>query len=200
MIQNKKELMQKIIVIILGSILSAFGIMTAIGAGFGGATLAVLWQGVSKATGLTIGQSSFLVAVIMILVSFFLDRKQIQIGTILYQIVYSSFVDVFAKVHLVTSLMAVNFVIMLIGIFLFAVGTALYASADLGRGSYEALTFSIVTRSGKQVTTIRMILDAAVVILGVLMGGKFGLCTICTILLSGPLIQKTLQVIHSLQK
>lgn len=66
-----------------------------------------------------------------------------------------------------------------------------YAAASLGRGSYEALTFSLAEKNGWQVKTVRMILDLVMVVAGVLLGGKFGVCTIVTILISGPMIQFT---------
>lgn len=65
------------------------------------------------------------------------------------------------------------------------------AAASLGRGSYEALTFSLAEKNGWQVKTVRMILDLVMVVAGVLLGGKFGVCTIVTILISGPMIQFT---------
>lgn len=74
---------------------------------------------------------------------------------------------------------------------LFALGTGFYAAASLGRGSYEALTFSLAEKNGWQVKIVRMILDAIMVIVGVLLGEKFGICTIVTIIISGPIIQFT---------
>ena len=74
---------------------------------------------------------------------------------------------------------------------LFAVGTGVYAAASLGRGSYEALTFSLAEKNGWQVKAVRMILDIVMVLTGVLLGGKFGICTIVTIIISGPVIQFT---------
>ena len=41
--------------IVVGSILAAYGLTLAVYAGFGGATLAIFWQGVANLTGLTIG-------------------------------------------------------------------------------------------------------------------------------------------------
>ena len=38
----------KLIIIVAGSVVAAYGITLALYAGFGGATLAVLWQGISK--------------------------------------------------------------------------------------------------------------------------------------------------------
>ena len=59
----------------------------------------------------------------MILFAPIYDKSQIHIGTVLYQIVYSTCVD------------------------LFAVGTGLYASAFLDRGSYKAVTFALAEKN-----------------------------------------------------
>lgn len=186
---SKSEWMKKIIIIVVGSIIAAYGITLALYAGFGGATLAVLWQGISKTFHISIGMASLIVAIVMIVFVFFYDRSQIHIGTILYQIVYSLCVDLFANVHVYSTHLWVNSLIMLLGVVFFAIGTGFYAAASLGRGSYEALTFSLAEKNGWQVKVVRMILDMLMVIAGVLLGGKFGICTIVTIIISGPVIQ-----------
>lgn len=186
---SKPEWMKKIIIIVVGSIIAAYGITLALYAGFGGATLAVLWQGISKTFHISIGMASLIVAIVMIVFVFFYDRSQIHIGTILYQIVYSLCVDLFANVHVYSTHLWVNALIMLLGVVFFAIGTGFYAAASLGRGSYEALTFSLAEKNGWQVKVVRMILDMLMVIAGVILGGKFGICTIVTIIISGPVIQ-----------
>lgn len=197
---HKTEWMKKIMIIIIGSIIAAYGITLAMYAGFGGATLAVLWQGISKTFHISIGMASLIVAVVMLVFVLFYDRSQIHIGTVLYQIVYSFCVDLFAKVHVYSTHMWINAILMLLGITFFAIGTGGYAAASLGRGSYEALTFSLAEKNGWQVKVVRILLDVVIVISGVLLGGKFGICTIVTILISGPIIQftasKTKAVFH----
>ena len=128
---------------------------------------------------------------IMIVFVFFYDRSQLNIGTILYQLVYSFCVDLFADAHVYSTHLWLNAVIMLLGVMLFAVGTGFYASASMGRGSYEALTFSLAEKNHWQVKGVRMVLDVLMVIVGVVLGGKFGICAIATILFSGPVIQFT---------
>lgn len=188
---SRLEWIKKIIIIVIGSIVAAYGITLALYAGFGGATLAVLWQGISKTFHVSIGMASMIVAVIMIVFAFFYDRSQIHIGTILYQIVYSLCVDLFANMHVYSTHVWVNALIMLMGVMLFAIGTGIYAAASLGRGSYEAVTFSFAEKNGWQVKVVRMVLDIVMVIVGVILGGKFGVCTIVTIIISGPVIQFT---------
>ena len=84
-----KNWWKKIVVIVIGSMIAAYGITLALYAGFGGATLAVLWQGLSETFHMSIGMASFMVALGMILFVVIYDRSQIHIGTVLYQIVYS---------------------------------------------------------------------------------------------------------------
>ena len=188
---SKLEWIIKLIIIVVGSVVAAYGITLALYAGFGGATLAVLWQGISKTFHVSIGMASMIVAIVMIVFAFFYDRSQIHIGTILYQIVYSFCVDLFANAHVYSTHIWVNALIMLLGIVLFAIGTGFYAAASLGRGSYEALTFSLAEKNNWQVKIVRMVLDVVMVVTGVMLGGKFGICTIVTILISGPVIQFT---------
>ena len=183
------DLLKKLAIIVIGSIIAAYGITLALYAGFGGATLAVLWQGIAKTFHLSIGMASFIVALGMILFALIYDKSQIHIGTVLYQIVYSTCVDLFSARHIYSTYRWINFFIMLLGVLLFAVGTGLYASASLGRGSYEAVTFALAEKNHWQVKIVRMALDILVVLIGVLLGGKFGLCTIITVIISGPIIQ-----------
>lgn len=190
-----KKYLIKTLTVIAGSIISAYGITLAIGAGFGGATLAILWQGLTNVTGMTIGTSSLVVAAAMIIFALFYDKKQINVGTILYQIIYSFFVDVFTKIQHYSDIKAVNFIIMLLGIIIFSFGTWLYSAADFGRGSYEAVTFSLAEKNGWKIKIVRMVLDILMVVIGVLLGGKFGICTVATVLLSGPVIQATVNTV-----
>lgn len=182
-------LIKKLAVIAIGSVIAAYGITLALYAGFGGATLAVLWQGIAKTFHLTVGTASFVVAVGMILFVFVYDKSQIHIGTVLYQIVYSFCIDLFADSHRYSTYRWVNFMIMVLGVMLFSVGVGLYASASLGRGSYEAVTFALAEKNNWQVRAVRISLDIIAVITGTLIGGVFGICTIVTVIISGPVIQ-----------
>ena len=58
---SSKNWLKKIVIIIVGSVIAAYGITLALYAGFGGATLAVLWQGISETFHISIGMASFVV-------------------------------------------------------------------------------------------------------------------------------------------
>ena len=187
------QITRQVVFVVVGSTVSAYGITLAIHAGFCSATLAVLWQGISKVSGLSLGGSSMLVAVIMIAIAWKFDPTQIGIGTILYQIVYSPLVDVFSILHRYSGFAPIDFVLMLTGIAIFAVGIGTYSATDLGRGSYEAFSFALAQRFNRGISKARIACDVSVVALGFVLGGVFGLCTICTIFMSGPIIGATVK-------
>ena len=191
-----KLFLQKLFLIVIGATAAAYGITLAIHAGFGGATLAIFWQGLSMTFSLTMGQVSFLTAVVMIVLSYFLDKKQIHIGTFLYQILYSPLVDLFSSIHRYSDSAVVNFFIMLAGIFIMAVGTGIYSAADFGKGSYDAMNFSLSSKTGLSISLTRIALDVTMSVTGLLLGGKIGLCTLATVFFTGPIVQKTVELLQ----
>ena len=180
---GKSNLFLRSILLVIGTMIAAFGIDLAINAGFGGATLAILWQGLSNVFPITIGQSSIIIAVAMVLFCWFYDRKQIHVGTLVYQLVYGFCIDIFEPYLIYSDNRMINFLLMLLGITFLSLGSALYSIADLGRGSYEAMTFALVNRRGWKISYTRIGLDIICVVTGFALGGKVGLCTIATILI-----------------
>ena len=55
--------------------------------------------------------------------------------------------------------------------------------------AYEAVTFALSEKNNWHVRTVRMILDIIMVVVSLLHGGKFGVCTIITVFISGTIIQ-----------
>ena len=190
----KKQLL-KLLIVVIGTAVAALGMDMAIYAGFGYATLAVLWQGIANTANITIGQASFIIAAAMVLFCWFYDRSQIHIGTIVYQIIYSLCIDWFAPYIQYGSSKPLNFLLMILGLVIFSLGSALYSVADFGKGSYEALTFAIVNKGKCSIQKVRIILDIICVLGGALLGGRIGLCTVATILLSGVLLQQFVRLL-----
>ena len=55
--------------------------------------------------------------------------------------------------------------------------------------------FRLQKKNGWKIKIVRMVLDILMVVIGVLLGGKFGICTVATVLLSGPVIQATVNAV-----
>lgn len=190
----KKQIL-KLLIVAIGTAVAALGMDMAIYADFGSATLAVLWQGIAQTVNITIGQASLIIAAAMVLFCWFYDRSQINIGTILYQVIYSICIDWFEPYIKYSSSKPINFLLMILGLIIFSLGSALYSVADFGKGSYEALTFAIVNKNKYSIQKVRIVLDIICVLSGALLGGKIGLCTVVTILVSGVLLQQFVKLL-----
>ena len=190
----KKQIL-KLLIVAIGTAVAALGMDMAIYAGFGSATLAVLWQGIAQTVNITIGQASLIIAAAMVLFCWFYDRSQINIGTILYQVIYGFCIDWFEPYIKYGSSKPINFLLMILGLIIFSLGSALYSVADFGKGSYEALTFAIVNKNKYSIQKVRIVLDIICVLSGALLGGKIGLCTVVTILVSGVLLQQFVKLL-----
>ena len=70
---------------------------------------------------------------------------------------------------------------MLLGIAIFSFGTGIYSAADFGRGSYEAVTFSLAEKNRWKIKIVRMVLDIIMVIIGVLLSGPIIQATVSTV-------------------
>jgi uncharacterized membrane protein YczE len=64
----------------------------------------------------------------------------------------------------------------------------MYIGANLGPGPRDGLMTAIVRR-GPSIRLTRVIMEVTVLVIGVLLGGTFGIGTILYALLMGPLVQ-----------
>lgn len=92
-------LARRLVLLVAGSVISAYGIALAIEAGFGNVALVVLRQSVSRTFGIAMGQASLATSLIMIGFAFLCDRRPSRMGTLVHQVVCNVFVDAFSRVH-----------------------------------------------------------------------------------------------------
>lgn len=189
-----KKLIRDLGIIVIGSIIAGIGISVAINAGYGSATLAILWQGMGIKLNLSLGAASIVTSILMLTFVFFYDISQIKIGTVVFQLLYSIAIDISNHyVHIVTGNPIINFLIMVLGLCTLSFGIGLYSATDRGRGPYEAVCFAITKKQGWQLKYVRIVADVSCVVLGWFMGGSAGVCTVMTILMVGPLVQRTVK-------
>lgn len=84
--------------------------------------------------------------------------------------------------------------LMVIGIAGNAVATGMYIGARLGPGPRDGLMTGLNRRTGRPIWVVRTSLEGAVVVLGWLLGGVFGVGTVLYAVAIGPLVQRLLPV------
>ncbi|UNO42705.1 hypothetical protein [Streptomyces sp. MST-110588] len=170
--------------------LALFGVSVALQlrAGLGLNAWDVFHQGVSRHTGLSLGTVVILASVAVLLLWIPL-RERPGIGTLSNVVLVGLCID--ATLHLLPSVRAlgVRVPLLLTGVVLNALATALYISARFGPGPRDGLMTGLCRRTGRTTRLVRTGIELTVLALGFVLGGTIGVGTVLYALAIGPLIQ-----------
>lgn len=154
----------------------------------------VLDQGISRSTGISLGASSVLVGVVVLLAWVPL-RQRPGLGTVSNVVVIGLALDASLAVLPEVSSWPARVLLVLAGTVLNAVATAAYIGVRLGPGPRDGLMTGLVRRTGRSVRAVRTGIEVVVVLAGVVLGGTLGPATVLYALTIGPLVQLLLPVL-----
>ena len=174
---NLKPKKLTVFYLIIGLILFGLGETLLVTAHIGVSPWFVLHQGLSFKTGYSIGITTFIVSIIVLLLWFPLKQKP-GIATILNTILISVVIDLSLPLlpqpeDFLLQLFQVMFGILIIGI-----GSGFYLVANLGPGPRDGLMTGINKQTNLSFSLIRTILELSAVGLGFYLGGIVGIGTI----------------------
>ena len=158
-----------------------------IASGFGVSPWTVLAQGIGEQTGYTVGESTFIVSVLVLLMWIPL-RETPGIGTILNVILIAMAIDVMAPFLPNPTETGPALIQTIIGIMVVGIGSGFYLTANLGPGPRDGWMTGIQQRSGWPIGRVRIGIEIVVLSLGIVLGGTFGWGTIMFALGIGPII------------
>jgi uncharacterized membrane protein YczE len=148
----------------------------------------VLHSGLTQWVPLTIGQIIIVVSFLVLLLWVPLREKP-GIGTFSNAVVLGLTADATLAVLTTPDGLAARTALMVGGVLLNGVATAMYIGSQLGRGPRDGLMTGLVRRTGWSIRLVRTSIEVSVVCLGLLLGGVAGLGTIVYALAIGPLTQ-----------
>ena len=190
-----KKIMSIIFRLLLGFICCAFGTVMAIQSNLGLSPWDVFHQGLSNITGLTIGQASIIVGLIVVTTTLLL-KLEIGLGTIANMIIIGFFIDLIIYIDIIPlSSTLFSGVLMLIGsLVMMAIGSYFYISCKMGCGPRDGLMVVLVRVTGKSVGVIRFFIELSVLIVGWLLGGKVGIGTLITVMTVGSCVKLVFKI------
>jgi len=147
----------------------------------------VLHLGLHRQLGISVGTASFAVGVVLLLLWLPL-RVRPGVGTLCNVVLVSVGVDAALAVLPPASSAAAATALVVSGIVLNAVATALYVGASLGPGPRDGLMTGLVARTGGSVRVVRITIEVLVVAAGWALGGTVGIATLAYALAIGPLV------------
>ncbi|MGA0342922.1 MAG: YczE/YyaS/YitT family protein [Arenicellales bacterium] len=148
-----------------------------IAAGLGVSPWTVLAQGVSLQTNWSVGVSTFVVSVAVLLLWWPL-RERPGLGTLSNAVVIAIAIDVMTPVLSGFESDWIRPVWVLIGVALIGLGSGLYLTANLGPGPRDGLMTGIQRRSGKPIGWVRAGIEILVLVAGWFLGGSVGVGTV----------------------
>ena len=116
-------------------------------------------------------------------------REMPGIGTISNAVVVGLSADATLAVLSEPDALWARIALMLGGVLLCGLASALYIGAQLGRGPRDGLMTGLSRRTGLSLRLVRTALEVAVVAIGLLLGGVLGIGTVVYALAIGPLTQ-----------
>lgn len=192
-----KASMLKLGRLLLGFTLCGGATVVALNSKLGVSPWDVLHQGLSKTIGITIGQASIMVSLIIILISLCI-KVQIGLGTISNIFVVGMLIDLINATGMipVSTNLVTGILMMLTSLLMMAVGCFLYIGCEMGCGPRDGLMVAIVNKTGKSIRLVRFCIEGGALLSGWVLGGKVGIGTFVTVIGMGYFMQAVFNFFH----
>ena len=176
-------------VIQIGFALFGLSIATMIRSNLGTSPWAVLEVAFSKLTGITPGRMSIIVGFVVLLGALAL-REKVGWGTLSNILFIGLWEDIFLRtIPSVENNLLIQACMLLAGIFMMGIASAIYIGVDAGAGPRDSLMLAIQRTTGVSLRLARGTIEIIIVLIGWLLGGPLGIGTVIFALLIGPSVQ-----------
>ncbi|WP_160672365.1 hypothetical protein [Clostridium sp. C8-1-8] len=176
-----KKILGIVIRMLLGFLLCACGTVMALNSRLGLSPWDVFHQGLTKVTGITLGQASIIVGIVIVIITSVLGLK-VGIGTIANMIVIGCFIDliIYTKLIPVCNSIGTGMLMMIGSLFVSAIGSYFYIGCEMGCGPRDGLMIALVKLTSKPISLIRFGIEMGALIIGWILGGFVGVGTFIT--------------------
>ena len=188
-----KPRLSTITILVTGLLIFGAGDAILIAAGVGNTPWTVLAEGMAVKIGWTVGQSTFLVSVLVLFLWIPLKEKP-GVGTILNAILIAAVIHYMEGVLPNPEKFEWQILQVLIGSILVGIGSGLYLTANLGPGPRDGWMTGIQRVTGIPIGRVRGSIEISVLVIGWLLGGTFGIGTIIFALIIGPVVASCLNL------
>ncbi len=182
-----------ITILVTGLLIFGAGDAILIAAGVGNTPWTVLAEGIAVKIGWTVGQSTFLVSVLVLFLWIPLKEKP-GVGTILNAILIAAVIHYMEGFLPNPEKFEWQILQVLVGSILVGIGSGLYLTANLGPGPRDGWMTGIQRVTGIPIGRVRGSIEISVLVIGWLLGGTFGIGTIIFALIIGPVVASCLNL------
>lgn len=203
--RSAKEIVVRMLILFVGLCIAHLGVTLFLLADLGSDPFNVLVQGVFRTLSntfglefLTHGYTHVGINLLIILVLLFVDRTYIKLGTVFCMAFGGPIIDFFTILlenDINSGLpFAVRLLVLALGCVILAYGMTVVMKSDAGTGPNDLVAISISEKAHSPFGITRTVTDVSFVVIGFLLGGKFGIGTIVCAALVGMVAERFLPI------
>ena len=188
---------QRMLVLIFGLMIFGVGEAFLVVTSLGNSPWVVLSEGISLNSTLNIGEATFLVSVVVLMLWIPLRQKP-GFGTLANIVVIAASIELGLLIIPTVENIYFKYFYVLFGIALVGIGSALYITCGLGTGPRDGLMTGLHYKTGVRVGRVRLGIEVVALSIGAFLGGSLGIGTALFALLIGQSVAISLGVLGRL--
>lgn len=198
------EFIKRLVILFIGLTIAHLGVTFFLLSNLGSDPFNVLIQGIANLLPLTHGTCHQIVCFLIVGVLLLIARSYIKTGTFICMFFGGPIIDFFT--YLLggiindSSTMIIRYVSLILGCFILAFGMTIVIKSEAGTGPNDLVGVVLSDKTKKPFGICRVIVDFSFVVIGVILGGVFGIGTIVCAFLIGPIADRFLPISEKLVK
>ncbi len=184
-----KQMIKKYLIFILGSFTLGVGVAFCNYANLGVDPMTVFMQGIARIIHVSLGTMNLIGSIGMIAIGLAFDKKNVTFATIVAMVVVSLGIDSFMLFDLPAPSLLVQYLCLVIGVLVYTFGIAVSQVASCGLTAFDCMVFGFMKLMSKEYHFVRWIVDGTALVLGYLLKGTIGVCTLVIVLAAGKLVE-----------
>ena len=181
-----KKIVRDYLIMIIGAIVIGIGVAFIVSGNVGGDAMTTFEQGLTLTFHISLPIAMIIANGIFVVLLLVFAKENISIDTVLSPL----FISVGSKIGLLfvptIEGMVIRYVFFLIGLFIAGIGIAIGAQSATGSNPYDGFVLALSKKTNKSFSVVRPVMDAGLLIIGVLLKGTFGVGTFIAIFCMGP--------------
>ncbi len=180
----------RVVLLVGGLFLFAVALVLGLQSGLGAYSWVVFHEGIARHTDLTVGQATIVVSAVIVAVSWSLGVRP-GVGTVANLVLVGAFMDAVLWSESVPRAPSLPLAVLELAasVVLLGVATGMYIAAGYGAGPRDSLMLAVARRFGWSVGWVRWLLEVTITVVGIALGGSFGVGTIVVALTVGPAVR-----------
>ncbi len=192
--------LKKILLMVAGIAIMSFGCGMLVKTGYGADTSNALLTGIANRTGFSVGKVNAVATAVFIVISYFLSKDRIGLGTVLVPLIIRFPMDFAIRVCVKAPNLLTGILLVLVALYIVSFGAAITIAFDLGASPYDCLSLGIADYFHLNYVVAKYLLDAFCVVTGFLLKGEVGIGTLLCLLVMGPFISFNQKILSKAAK